>query len=331
MKKGLLGGSLRVVHQEQPRGGPFQCCMLVWISAASGSDFHLLDEAGVTLEVGAAAPDGDGLHFTSGDRVVVHDQLELSSRSPTRVKGLAPLACKTGIDAWVLAELSRRELVPAIWLSVRAERERARFRLHLVLHRSSLKQRVHAAHPRQALPGVRPVRRPRAAHEEPWAADVEASLRLIDEPTARSTRSSVIGCSAPNVPLLTTRSPGCWPTHRGDITRFGSPRKLAGYDSARASTGPLTKQPALGADRGDRSRQPPARLPRPLRAHETPARQAARAQSRAGRPRPPRRRSGTCSPATSRSLRQAPQPPSPHDGAHRSEPPIQPCPPQRRR
>jgi len=53
------------------------------------------------------------------------------------VKGLAPLACKTDrIDAWVLAELTRRDLVPAIWLPdplVRAERERA--------HRSSLKQR----------------------------------------------------------------------------------------------------------------------------------------------------------------------------------------------
>ena len=64
------------------------------------------------------------------------------------MKGLAPLACKTDrIDAWVLAELARRDLVPAIWLPdplVRAERERARWRLHLVRHRSSLKQRVHA-------------------------------------------------------------------------------------------------------------------------------------------------------------------------------------------
>lgn len=37
--------------------------------------------------------------------------------------------------------------MPAIWLpdpQVRAERERARFRLHLVRHRSSLKQRIHA-------------------------------------------------------------------------------------------------------------------------------------------------------------------------------------------
>jgi hypothetical protein len=42
---------------------------------------------------------------------------------------------------------SEPALVPAIWLPdprVRAERERARWRLHLVRHRSSLKQRVHA-------------------------------------------------------------------------------------------------------------------------------------------------------------------------------------------
>jgi transposase len=47
----------------------------------------------------------------------------------------------------VLAELSRRELVPAIWLrdpAVRAERERARWRLHLVHHRTALKNRIHA-------------------------------------------------------------------------------------------------------------------------------------------------------------------------------------------
>src|SRR3954470_13981664 len=72
-------------------------------------------------------------------------------RSPTRdlVKGLAPLAAKTDrIDAWVLVELSRRDLVPAIWLpdpAVRAERERARWRLHLVRHRTAVKNRVHSA------------------------------------------------------------------------------------------------------------------------------------------------------------------------------------------
>jgi hypothetical protein len=52
----------------------------------------------------------------------VHDTLELLGWSveiadARKVKGLAPLACKTDrIDARVLAELSRRDLVPAIWL-----------------------------------------------------------------------------------------------------------------------------------------------------------------------------------------------------------------------
>jgi hypothetical protein len=46
----------------------------------------------------------------------------------------------------VLAELSFRDLVPAIWLptpELRAERERSRWRLHLVKHRAILKHRVH--------------------------------------------------------------------------------------------------------------------------------------------------------------------------------------------
>src|SRR5215207_584778 len=93
-----------------------------------------------------------------GDRIdagarFVHDRLEelgweVEIADAQKVKGLAPLACKTDrIDAWVLAELGRRQLVPAIWLPdprVRAERERARWRLHLVRHRVALKNRVHS-------------------------------------------------------------------------------------------------------------------------------------------------------------------------------------------
>src|SRR5207253_7007834 len=178
-------------------------------------DFHLLDAEGATVEVGAAPPDADGLHGLSERLAVhdepigaaiesmngarfVHDQLELAGwqveiADALKVKGLAPLACKTDrIDAWVLAELCRRDLVPAIWLPnvrVRAERERARFRLHLVRHRSSLKQRVHAvllAHgqpcPVSDLFGVRGRRLlERLALPEPWAGTVAATLRLIDD------------------------------------------------------------------------------------------------------------------------------------------------------
>jgi Transposase. len=109
-----------------------------------------------------------------------------------RAKRLAPLACKTDrIDAWVLAELSRRDLVPAIWLpgpGVRQERERARWRLHLVKHRSMLKHRIHSTLMTFGVPtktsdlfGVAGRETlARLGLPEPWAADVTASLRLID-------------------------------------------------------------------------------------------------------------------------------------------------------
>jgi transposase len=236
-------------------------------------DFHLLDRAGETVDVGAAPPDGDGLRglavrlsrhreplraaieSMTGARFV-HDQLELHGweveiADAQKVKGLAPLACKTDrIDAWVLAELSRRELVPAIWLpdpQVRAERERARFRLHLVRHRSSLKQRVHATlltHGRPCpvsdLFGARGRELlARLQLPEPWAGDVAASLRLIDELNREIDSCEAelrqLGADHRYVPLLTTIPGIAWvlaytiAAEIGDIARFPSPTKLAGY------------------------------------------------------------------------------------------------------
>jgi transposase len=236
-------------------------------------DFHLLDVAGETVEVGAAPPDADGLRGLA-ERVgrhgqpvraaiesmngarFVRDELErhgweVQIADALRVKGLAPLACKTDrIDAWVLAELCRRELVPAIWLpdpSVRAERERARWRLHLVRHRSSLKQRVHAtllAHGRPCPVSDLFGRSGRALLErlqlpEPWRSTLAASLRLIDELdreiTASESELRRLGADHRYVPLLLTVPGIAWvlaytiAAELGDIGRFGSPRKLAGY------------------------------------------------------------------------------------------------------
>src|SRR5919112_4470678 len=133
-------------------------------------DVHVMTEVGAPVLVTTAVPDAGGLaslaarigefsqpvtaaiESMTGARFV-HDQLELRGwevavADAVKVKGLAPLAAKTDrIDAWVLAELSRRDLVPAIWLpdpAVRAERERARWRLHLVRHRTALNHRIHA-------------------------------------------------------------------------------------------------------------------------------------------------------------------------------------------
>src|SRR4051794_35947249 len=115
----------------------------------------------------------------------VHDTLErcgweVEVADAQKVKGLGPLACKTDcIDAWVLAELSRRDLVPAIWLptfELRAERERA---LAAVLGAQA--QLAEASCPRPAvglwapLPGQRPVRPPR----QPRAAGAPGVPRAV--------------------------------------------------------------------------------------------------------------------------------------------------------
>ena len=184
-------------------------------------DVCLLDDAGELVEHTAAPPDADGLAPSrrasgSGERVraviesmtgarFVHDTLEergweVLVADAQKVKGLAPLACKTDkIDARVLAELSWRDLVPAIWLpdpAIRRERELARYRLHLVRHRTTLKNRIHATlmtfgHPcpvsdlfghagRELLD--------RLAIPDPWRRNVDASLELIDDLNCRSRR-----------------------------------------------------------------------------------------------------------------------------------------------
>jgi transposase len=178
-------------------------------------DWHVLAVGGELVGRGASPPDRDGLaHLVrevdrehggpvlaaiesmTGARFV-HDQLELAGwdvriADAQRAKGLAPLACKTDrIDAWVLAELARRDLIPEIWLpgpGVRGERERARFRLHLVYKRTSLKNRVHAIlfqhglrAPIDDLFGVGGRRfLERCELPEPWRSSVTASLYLID-------------------------------------------------------------------------------------------------------------------------------------------------------
>jgi transposase len=258
-------------------------------------DVCLLSAGGEVVEEFASPPDGDGLgglarrvgghglavggviESMTGSRFV-HDRLEelgwdVLIADAAKVKGLAPLACKTDkIDARVLAVLSHRDLVPEIWLPdprVRREREQARFRMHLVKHRSMLKHRIHATlisfgHPCPVtdLFGV-------AGRElldrldvpQPWRGTVDASLRLIDDldrqidTINKQLRAS--GADHPYVPLLLTVPGIGWvlaftiAAEIGDISRFPSAKKLCGYTGLcprvyqsgdRDSRGPLTKQ-----------------------------------------------------------------------------------------
>ncbi|MHB8960449.1 MAG: IS110 family RNA-guided transposase [Candidatus Limnocylindrales bacterium] len=234
---------------------------------------HVLSEVGETVTatwvpatreglrglVGRVALYGDSVtavvESMTGGRFV-HDELELAGwdvelADAARAKALAPLAAKTDkIDARVLAELARRDLVPAVWLpdpSVRAERERARFRLHLVKHRTALKNRIHATLATFGKPVPVSDLFGTAGREllarleipEPWATTLGRSLELVDDLDRRiatcEAELRAMGADHPYVPLLVT-VPGIGPTlaytiasEIGDIGRFPSPKRLAGY------------------------------------------------------------------------------------------------------
>jgi transposase len=234
-------------------------------------DWHACSADGTLVGAGAVPPDPDGLtqlvrrlgdanvlaviEVMNGARFV-HDQLELRAwdvrlADPQRSRALAPLACKTDrIDAWVLAELARRDLIPEVWLpdpAVRAERERARFRLHLVKHRTMLKNRIHQTliahgHPRPRVGLFTQQGRSlldRLELPEPWRGTLQASLALIetlDQQTDELERElRRLGADHRYVPLLCTVPGIAWvlactiASEIGDITRFQNPRKLIGY------------------------------------------------------------------------------------------------------
>lgn len=262
-------------------------------------DVRVLDEDGATVAELAVAPTGPELRRLAARFVLegpvrgviesmngarfVHDTLEWAGweveiADAQKVKGLAPLACKTDrIDAWVLAELSRRDLVPAIWLpdpGVRAHRERARFRLHLVHHRVGLKNRIHASliafgHPCPTTDLFGREGRRRLAgldFPEPWRSDITACLELIDHLDRQITTIEGDlrreGADHPYVPLLMTVPGISWilaytiAAEIGDIARFESPKKLAGY----SGLCPRVFQSGSQDRRGKLTRQGPKHL-----------------------------------------------------------------------
>ena len=339
-------------------------------------DFCLLDEGGEAVEVGAAAPDADGLdglvrrveqrhgpvevraaiESMTGARFV-HDTLErcgweVEVADAVKVKGLAPLACKTDrIDAWVLAELCRRDLVPAIWLPDFAGAPGARAGALAAASGQAplmLKHRVHAqlmtfghACPVSDLFGAKGRELlERLEFPDPWRGDVLAAVCLIDDLdrqiAAIERELTQLGADHRYVSLLQTVPGIAWvlgytiAAEIGDIERFPTPAKLAGY------TGLCPKVRQSGAHGPPRpaGQDGPKYLRWALMEAATNAfkhpvyrdryQRTKHAWAASAAPRSPRstspaawpRRSGTCSPATNPSLRQAPRPLWPPDGPH---------------
>src|SRR5438874_1026208 len=168
-----------------------------------------------------------------------------------KVKTVAPLAAKTDkVDARLLAELCRRELVPALWLpslDERALRERLRRRMHLVRLRTSAKGRIFGL---QTQWGVRvSLARLRRADglsllelagvPEVWRRSVSECLALIDfldariapleaelRPFAQADPRAVLLDTIPGVAELLALTIAA---EVGEINRFTRPEKLVSY------------------------------------------------------------------------------------------------------
>jgi transposase len=229
------------------------------------------DEDGLVKLVLAVGTDVKACVEMMSGAVWVRDRLaaagwEVQVAHAGRVRDVAPLTCKTDkVDARVLAELCRRDLVPTLWipsLEDRALRERLRRRTHLVRLRASAMNRIFGLLTQWGLrlslerlraPDAMELLAPRGV-EATWRRSIAEALAVIDlldegiAPLLEELRP--FAAADPRVLLLRT-IPGIGEllgltlaAEIGDVARFGSPRKLIGY----AGLSPRVNQS------GDRSR-----------------------------------------------------------------------------
>jgi transposase len=240
-------------------------------------DWHAMWPDGTECARGAVSPDRESLlglaaklaalddeqvfviESMTGSRFV-HDVLESQGldvriadarKAKVAAELLGQIGAKTDkLDAKLLAELARRELVPEIWLpemAVCGTRERSRYRIHLVRHRTMLKNRIHQSLIAHGVSvgevdlfgrGGRE-RLERLSLPEPWQTTVRASLELIDhldeQIHAQERQLRHEGAEHPYVPQLMTMPGVGWilayaiASEIGDINRFASWQKLVGY------------------------------------------------------------------------------------------------------
>jgi transposase len=254
-----------------------------WCALASGGEIagegriaadrdglaRLVLELGV--EVKACLEMMSGALWVRDELVACGWQVEVADAR--KVKTVAPLAAKTDkVDARLLAELSRRELVPALWLpslDERALRERLRRRMHLVRLRTSAKARIFGL---QTQWGVRVslarLRRAdglavleRAGVPEVWRRSVSECLEVVDfldarlepldaelKPFAHADPRAVLLDTIPGVAELLALTIA---VEIGEISRFASPERLVSYGrlaprvrqsgESRPRSGPLSK------------------------------------------------------------------------------------------
>ncbi len=241
------------------------------------------DEEGLAKLVRNLGPDVRGCVEMMSGAVWVRDRLaacgwQIQIAEPRKVKALAPLACKTDrVDARVLAELVRRDLVPEVWvpaLSERELRERLRRRAHLVRLRTSATNRAFGLLTQWGLRvGLTTLRKPGALEQlsergvpPVWLESIKTLLSVIDDldrqitPIERELRP--LAHDNEQVRLLMT-IPGVAEllgltllAEIADISRFPTARRLVGY----SGLAPTIKQSGQSSRTGPLSKAGPSTL-----------------------------------------------------------------------
>lgn len=195
-----------------------------------------------------------------------------------KVKAIAPLACKTDrVDARVLADLARRDLVPEVWvpsLEERANRERLRRRAHLIRLRTSAINRTFGLLTQWGLRrNLTALRKPGAIDElaehgvaPVWLQSIQTLLGVIDDldaqlapleaelrPHARADHRVKLLMTIPGVAELLGLTLA---SEIGEVARFSSAGKLVGYSGLT----PTIKQSGQTARTGRISKAGPATL-----------------------------------------------------------------------
>jgi transposase len=241
------------------------------------------DEDGLARLVARLGPDVQGCIEMMSGAVWVRDRLaecgwSIEVAEARKVKALAPVACKTDrVDARVLADLARRDLVPTVWvapLDDRAIRERLRRRSHLVRLRTSAINRSFGVLTQWGLRrSLSALRKPGALDElaehgvpDVWLQSIATLLAVIDDldrrlaplerelrPVARSDERAKLLMTIPGVAELLGLTIA---SEIGDIGRFPSARKLVGY----AGLAPRVKQSGESSRTGRLSKAGPDTL-----------------------------------------------------------------------
>jgi transposase len=256
-----------------------------------------IDEQGALRE-GAIPADHDGMarlaatlgagevhgciEMMSG-AVWVRDQLanvgwDIRLADARKVKAIAPLACKTDrVDARVLADLARRDLIPEVWvpsLDERANRERLRRRAHLIRLRTSAINRTFGLLTQWGLRrNLTALRKPGAMDELAaegvpaiWLQSIRTLLGVIDDldaqiapleqelrPHARADERVKLLMTIPGIAELLGLTLAA---EIGDIARFLTAKKLVGYSGLT----PTIKQSGQSSRTGRISKAGPATL-----------------------------------------------------------------------